>query len=68
MCCVDDGRVRGMETYLEDLRHLALLWKGAVILDGQDDGHVSIDKRGPVNCLHHILEHHGRELVLEAAL
>lgn len=52
------------KTHLEDLRHLALLWKGAVVLYGQDDGHVRIDKCCPVNCFHHILEDDRRDFIL----
>lgn len=52
------------KTYLEDLRHLSLLWKGAVVLYGQDDGHVRIDKCSPVNCFHHILGDERRDLIL----
>lgn len=44
-----------MRTDLEDFSHLALLWEGAVVLYGQDDGHVGIDKRRAANCFHHIL-------------
>lgn len=51
------------KTYFEDFSHLALLRKGAVVFYGQDDGHVRIDKGSPVNCLHHILEDHGRDQV-----
>lgn len=47
--------------YLEDVSHLALLRQGAVVLDGQDDGHVGYDKRRPVNCFHHVLQGKERE-------
>lgn len=51
-------------SYLEDFGHLALLRQGAVVLYGQDDGHVGVDERGPADCLHHILEDHGIGLSL----
>ena len=57
-----------METYLEDLGHLALLRERAVVLDGQDDRHVRIDERSPVDGFHHILEEHGREFSLETLI
>lgn len=44
-----------MRRDLEDFRHLALLWEGAMVLYGQDDRHVGIDECGPANCFHHIL-------------
>lgn len=47
--------------YLEDFSHLALLREGAVVLYGQDDGHVGYDKCGTVNGFHHILEDRGRD-------
>lgn len=56
-----DERKKG---YLEDFSHLALLWKGTVVLYGEDDGHVRIDECRPVNCFHHILEDHGRDFIL----
>lgn len=51
-------------TYLEDFSHLALLREGAVVLYGQDDRHVRIDKRRPVNRFYNILEDRGRDLIL----
>lgn len=56
----DRDRTR-LPSYLEDFSHLSLLRKGAVVLYGQDDGHIRIDKRRPVNCFHNILKDHGRE-------
>lgn len=42
--------------HLKDFSHLSLLWKGTVVLDGQDDRHVGVDESRAVDRLHHILE------------
>ena len=47
--------------YLKDFGHLALLGEGAVVFNGQDDGHVGAEERGAVHSLHHILKDHGRQ-------
>lgn len=59
--CLSNSCQTWLLPYLEDFSHLALLREGAVVLYGQDDGHVGYDKRGTVNGFHHILEDQGRD-------
>lgn len=51
--------------YLKDVGHLALLRKGAVVLNGQDDRHVRVDKGAAVNRFHHILRRETHVLRLQ---
>lgn len=41
--------------HLKDLSHFALLRQRAVVLDGQDHGHLGVHERGAIDGFHHVL-------------